>query len=186
MEDDKAGEEKKTLYCGNLDHRVTEELLYEVFLQAGPLESVKIPIIRGRPANFAFVEYVHACSAPYALKLYEGLKLFRKAVNIQYKADTSNAARAQRQQDYQQRHSLPSDGEQPSTSQQHSSPARESHDDGALRGSPSGSGRQQQMLSNPNKSNKEADGGGKERGAHSRSTHRSNRMPYRDQSSPKQ
>ena len=179
MEDDKAGEEKKTLYCGNLDHRVTEELLYEVFLQAGPLESVKIPIIRGRPANFAFVEYVHACSAPYALKLYEGLKLFRKAVNIQYKADTSNAARALRQP-------LPSDGEQPSTSQQHSSPARESHDDGALRGSPSGSGRQQQMLSNPFKSNEEAGGGGKESVAHSPSTHHSNRMPYRDQSSPKQ
>ena len=61
---------------------------------------------RGKPLNFAFIEYVHACSAPYALQLYEGLKLYRKTLNIQYKADTSNTSGSQRHHDYQQRLSV--------------------------------------------------------------------------------
>ncbi|GLV31800.1 uncharacterized protein CBL_07560 [Carabus blaptoides fortunei] len=43
-------EDARTIFCGNLHIKVTEELLYELFLQVGPLEKVSIPNDRhGRP-----------------------------------------------------------------------------------------------------------------------------------------
>ncbi|XP_017065616.2 RNA-binding protein 7 [Drosophila eugracilis] len=76
-------EEQRTLFCGNLDERVTEEILYEVFLQAGPLEGVRIPTDNtGRQRNFGFVTYQRLCAVPFAMDLYQGLELFTKKVTI--------------------------------------------------------------------------------------------------------
>ena len=48
-----------TVWVGNLDNRATEELLYELFLQAGPLDDVVMPTDNrsGQTKGFAFVEY---------------------------------------------------------------------------------------------------------------------------------
>ncbi|XP_030564943.1 uncharacterized protein LOC115765488 [Drosophila novamexicana] len=76
-------EQTRTLFCNNLDERVTEEILYEVFLQAGPIESARIPLDNtGRQRNFGFVTYQHKCAVPFAMELYQGLELFQKKVLI--------------------------------------------------------------------------------------------------------
>ncbi|KAL9926508.1 RNA-binding protein 7 [Glossina fuscipes] len=78
-------EDKRTLFCANLDERVTEDLLHEVFLQAGPIERTHIPKDKtGRSRLFGFITYVHRCSAFYALKLLHGLNLHRKTVSVRF------------------------------------------------------------------------------------------------------
>lgn len=77
-------EDNKTLWCGNLPEQVTEEILYELFLQAGPLEKVRIAKDRdGRQKNFAFVTYCHEISVPYAINLFRGTSLFHKTLTLQ-------------------------------------------------------------------------------------------------------
>ncbi|XP_059049573.1 RNA-binding protein 7 [Achroia grisella] len=79
-------EDRKTLWCGNLPEQSTEELLYELFLQAGPLESVRIGKDKdGRQKNFAFITYCHEVSVPYALKLFQGTALFHKKLTLQFR-----------------------------------------------------------------------------------------------------
>lgn len=73
----------KTIFCGNLSTKVTEELLYELFLQAGPLERVKIPLDKeGRLASYAFITFKHKISVPYALQLLNGIELYQKKLNL--------------------------------------------------------------------------------------------------------
>ncbi|XP_053695684.1 RNA-binding protein 7 isoform X2 [Sabethes cyaneus] len=56
-------EDERTLWCGNLSEKVTEELLYELFVQAGPVEMVKIPKDNDkRQRSYAFITYAHAVS----------------------------------------------------------------------------------------------------------------------------
>ncbi|KAH8409558.1 hypothetical protein KR222_008525, partial [Zaprionus bogoriensis] len=94
-DDDDDDEQARTLFCNNLDERVTEEILYEVFLQAGPIESARIPLDNmGRQRNFGFVTYQHRCAVPFAVELYQGLELFQKKVTIrQQHADNTKALR---------------------------------------------------------------------------------------------
>lgn len=74
-------DESKTVYCGNLADEVTEELLYELFLQVAPLERVNIPPNReGR--KYGFVTFKHEVSVNYAIKLLNGIKLFAKNITI--------------------------------------------------------------------------------------------------------
>ncbi|XP_030383428.1 putative tRNA pseudouridine synthase Pus10 [Scaptodrosophila lebanonensis] len=80
-------EEQRTLFCGNLDEHVTDDILYEIFLQAGPIESVRIPKDGGgRQRNFGFVTYFHLSAVPFALDLFQGLELFQKKVTIKAQA----------------------------------------------------------------------------------------------------
>ena len=44
-------DEACVLWCGGLDDKVTQELLYELMMQAGPVEKVTKP----KDKNFAFV-----------------------------------------------------------------------------------------------------------------------------------
>ncbi|XP_066252299.1 RNA-binding protein 7 [Euwallacea similis] len=74
----------KTVWVGNLSNQITEELLYELFLQAGPVERVKIPTDReGRQQNYGFVTFKHEPSVPYTTQLFQGVRLFDKTLNIQ-------------------------------------------------------------------------------------------------------
>lgn len=71
------GEADRKLYCGNLCEKVTEEILHELFLQAGPIEKVQMPLDRyGKSTGYAFVIFKHACSVPYAIELFEDTSLF--------------------------------------------------------------------------------------------------------------
>ncbi|NWR36733.1 RBM7 protein, partial [Tachuris rubrigastra] len=86
-------EANRTLFVGNLDPKVTEELIFELFHQAGPVITVKIPKDRdGRPKQFAFVNFKHEESVPYGLQLLNGIKLYGRPMRIQFRLGSSHAA----------------------------------------------------------------------------------------------
>ncbi|KAM9217045.1 RNA-binding protein 7 [Leptosomus discolor] len=88
-----AAEADRTLFVGNLDPKVTEELIFELFHQAGPVIKVKIPRDRdGRPKQFAFVNFKHEESVPYGLSLLNGIKLYGRPIKIQFRAGSSHAS----------------------------------------------------------------------------------------------
>ncbi|XP_054854550.1 RNA-binding protein 7 [Eublepharis macularius] len=88
-----AAEADRTLFVGNLDSRVTEELLFELFHQAGPVIKVKIPKDRdGKPKLFAFVNFKHEESVPYGMSLLNGIKLFGRPLKIQFRSGSSHAS----------------------------------------------------------------------------------------------
>lgn len=77
--------DERSLFCANLAEKVTEELLYEVFLQAGPLEKVNIPKDNnGKQRSYGFVTYKYRSSITYALRLYQGLVLYGKRLDIKF------------------------------------------------------------------------------------------------------
>ncbi|KAJ6646229.1 RNA-binding protein 7 [Pseudolycoriella hygida] len=86
-------EDSRTIFCGNLSDKVTEALLYELFLQGGPLEKVSHPKDKdGRARAFAFITYVHAVSVPYAVSLFQGTQLFNREIKVNPRnAASSNA-----------------------------------------------------------------------------------------------
>ncbi|ESO90602.1 hypothetical protein LOTGIDRAFT_233621 [Lottia gigantea] len=84
-------EDDRTLFVGGLSDRVTEELLYELFLQAGPLEKVKIPTDKeGRSRRFAFVTFLHDVSVPYSKQVMDGIQLFGRTLSLQNRGSNSN------------------------------------------------------------------------------------------------
>lgn len=77
-------EANRTLFIRNIDQRVTEELLFELFLQAGPLTKTKIPKDHdGKQKTFGFAVYKDEESVPYALKLLDGTSLFGRTIHVQ-------------------------------------------------------------------------------------------------------
>ncbi|XP_072283267.1 RNA-binding protein 7 [Pyxicephalus adspersus] len=83
----------RTLFVGNLHPKATEELLFELFLQAGPAVSVRIPKDKdGKPKMFAFVNFKHEESVPYGMSLLNGTKLFGRPLKIQYRSGSSHIA----------------------------------------------------------------------------------------------
>uniref|UniRef100_A0A8C5PSC3 RRM domain-containing protein n=1 Tax=Leptobrachium leishanense TaxID=445787 RepID=A0A8C5PSC3_9ANUR len=86
-----ASEADKTLFVGNLDPRTSEEILFELFLQAGPATKVKIPKDKdGKPKQFAFVNFKHEESVPYGMRLLNGIKLFGRPLKIQYRSGSKH------------------------------------------------------------------------------------------------
>jgi len=82
----------RTLYVGNLSENVTEEVLFELFLQAGPLVNV---VIKKQNQNaytkFSFVIFKHAQSVPYAIELFRDTKLFGKPLSIRARMESKHA-----------------------------------------------------------------------------------------------
>ena len=77
--------DERSLFCANLDQNVTEELFYELFLQAGPIQKVYIPKDNnGKRRTFGFVTYKYRCTPFYALQLYQGVVLFGKRLDIKF------------------------------------------------------------------------------------------------------
>ncbi|KAB1254706.1 RNA-binding protein 7 [Camelus dromedarius] len=89
-----AAEADRTLFVGNLETKVTEELLFELFHQAGPVIKVKIPKDKdGKPKQFAFVNFKHEVSVPYAMNLLNGIKLFGRPIKIQFRSGSEKYER---------------------------------------------------------------------------------------------
>lgn len=77
--------DERSLFCANLDQNVTEELFYELFLQAGPIENVYIPKDKnGKQRSFGFVTYKYRSTPSYALQLYQGVALYGKRLSIKF------------------------------------------------------------------------------------------------------
>ncbi len=85
----------RTLFCINIDQRCTEDILFELFLQAGPIDN----LIRKPDRNgniIALVTYKHLESVDYAIKLFDKILLFGQRLKVQLsqintKLTTSNS-----------------------------------------------------------------------------------------------
>ena len=73
-----------TVYVGGLDEQCTEELIWELMLQAGPVVNVHMPKdrITGIHMFYGFVEFLSEEDADYAIKVLNMIKLFGKPIRI--------------------------------------------------------------------------------------------------------
>ncbi|XP_032076108.1 splicing regulator RBM11 [Thamnophis elegans] len=85
-------EPDRTLFVGNLENRVKEEILYELFLQAGPVSKVTICKDKdGNPKSFGFVCFKHTESVPYAMALLNGIRLYGRPIKVQYRFGSTHS-----------------------------------------------------------------------------------------------
>ena len=73
-----------TVYCGNVDDKVSESLLWELFLQAGPVVNVHMPKdrITQNHQGYGFIEFMSEEDADYAIKIMNMIKVFGKPVRV--------------------------------------------------------------------------------------------------------
>ena len=87
MDENVSDEKLRTLWCGSVSEKVDEEILYELFQNAGPLEKVSLPKDRdtGKQKPYAFIVFQHTESVKYAYDLLNGTELFRQQIRLQQK-----------------------------------------------------------------------------------------------------
>eukprot|EP00090_Calanus_glacialis_P028694 TRINITY_DN4604_c0_g1_i1.p1 TRINITY_DN4604_c0_g1~~TRINITY_DN4604_c0_g1_i1.p1 ORF type:complete len:345 (-),score=138.22 TRINITY_DN4604_c0_g1_i1:108-1106(-) len=73
-----------TIYVGGLDEKVNEALLWELFVQAGPVVNVHMPKDRVtmQHQGYGFVEFLGEDDADYSIKIMNMIKLFGKPVRV--------------------------------------------------------------------------------------------------------
>lgn len=73
-----------TIYVGNLDDKVNEELLWELMLQVGAVINVHMPRdkVTTRHQNYGFVEFRTEEDAEYAMKVMNMIQLFGKVIRV--------------------------------------------------------------------------------------------------------
>jgi len=73
-----------TVYVGGLDEKVSETLLWEVFVQAGPVVNVHMPKDRVslNHQGYGFVEFIGEEDADYAIRIMNMIKLYGKPVRV--------------------------------------------------------------------------------------------------------
>ncbi|XP_043487846.1 RNA-binding protein 7 [Polistes fuscatus] len=94
-------EDMRTLWCGNLSDQVTEDILYELFLQGGPIQRVAIPKDRdGKQRTYGFITYKHISSVSYALVLFNGTKLFNRQINMKTRNNVESSEIEKQRQEH--------------------------------------------------------------------------------------
>ncbi|XP_064611283.1 splicing factor 3B subunit 4-like [Liolophura sinensis] len=73
-----------TVYVGGLDEKVSEAILWELFLQAGPVVNVHMPKDRVTQSHqgYGFVEFMGEEDADYAIKIMNMIKLYGKPIRV--------------------------------------------------------------------------------------------------------
>jgi len=73
-----------TCYVGNLDTKVDDELLWELMIQAGPVQSLSLPRdkITGAHQGYGFIEFKHEEDADYCVRIMNMVKLFQKPIRV--------------------------------------------------------------------------------------------------------
>ena len=76
--------QEATLFVGNLDPQVNEEILWELFTQCGPVQKIYLPKDKVSQTHngFAFVELRTMEDADYAIKILHMIKLFNKPIKV--------------------------------------------------------------------------------------------------------
>ena len=69
-------------YVGNLDVKVTEDILWELFLQVGRVKGVRFPKTRVPGKIFAFVEFENSEEVDYAVNILNSVQLFGKSIRV--------------------------------------------------------------------------------------------------------
>ncbi|CAL9222858.1 unnamed protein product [Arabidopsis halleri] len=73
-----------TIYVGNLSPQLSEDLLLELFVQAGPVVSVFIPKdkVTNLQQTFGFVQFRNEEDADYAIKVFNMIKLYGEPIRV--------------------------------------------------------------------------------------------------------
>ena len=73
-----------TIYIGNLDERVADALVWELFLQAGRIANVHLPKDRVTQSHqgYGFVEFNSEEDADYAARIMNQVRLFGKPIRV--------------------------------------------------------------------------------------------------------
>ncbi|KAI8970473.1 hypothetical protein BDF20DRAFT_825773 [Mycotypha africana] len=89
------GNPANTIYVGNLDPRVTESMLHEIFATVGPVVNVKIITVRKHNAygsvNYAFVEFADPRAAEQAISDMSGRKIFNYEIRANWAQQSNNS-----------------------------------------------------------------------------------------------
>merc|ERR1719182_133114 len=74
--------QEATIYVGNIDLKIDEEVLWELMVQAGPVQNVHLPRdkITNTHQGYGFVEFKNEEDADYAIKILNMIKLFGKPI----------------------------------------------------------------------------------------------------------
>ncbi|KAK6619810.1 hypothetical protein RUM44_006209 [Polyplax serrata] len=73
-----------TIYVGGLDDKVSEPLMWELFVQSGPVVNVHMPKDRVTQMHqgYGFVEFMGEEDADYAIKIMNMIKLYGKPIRV--------------------------------------------------------------------------------------------------------
>jgi len=73
-----------TLFIGNIDQKVNEEILWELFIQTGPIATLILPRdkVDFHHFGYCFVEYESVVDCDYTVKIFNPLKLYNKFITI--------------------------------------------------------------------------------------------------------
>ena len=76
--------QEATVYIGNLEEKVTDELLWELMLQCGPVVNVHMPKdkVTGKHQGYGFVEFRGEEDAEYAIKIMNMVKMYGKPIKV--------------------------------------------------------------------------------------------------------
>ena len=76
--------QQATVYAGNLDPKVNESILWELFTQCGPVVEVHIPRdkISNEHQGFGFIEFKSEEDADYSIKIMHMIKLYGKPIKV--------------------------------------------------------------------------------------------------------
>ncbi|GJJ11934.1 hypothetical protein Clacol_006172 [Clathrus columnatus] len=76
--------QEATVYLGNLDERVTDAIVWELMLQAGPVVNVHLPKDRVSMSHqgYGFCEFLTEDDAEYACKIMNQIKLWGKPIRV--------------------------------------------------------------------------------------------------------
>jgi len=76
--------QEATVYVGNIDLKVTEEILWELFVQCGPVVNVHVPRdkITSDHQGYGFIEFRSEEDADYAIKIMHMIKLYGKPIKV--------------------------------------------------------------------------------------------------------
>ncbi len=71
-------------WIGNLDERVSEDILWELMAQCGPVVSIHMPRdkISGKHLGYGFVEFRNEEDTEYAIKVMNLVKLYTKPIKM--------------------------------------------------------------------------------------------------------
>ncbi|GAB7347720.1 hypothetical protein MBLNU459_g5276t1 [Dothideomycetes sp. NU459] len=77
-------DKEATVYVGNLDERVTDELIWELMIQAGRIVNVHLPKDRvtQNHQGYGFVEFVSEEDADYAARIMNQTRLWTKPIRV--------------------------------------------------------------------------------------------------------
>jgi splicing factor 3B subunit 4 len=73
---------QNAVYVGNLDIQVTEDILWELFLQVSRVKSVRFPKKKIPGKIYAFVELENMDEAKYAVNVLNLVQLFGKSIRV--------------------------------------------------------------------------------------------------------